>query len=215
MTPAPPTVTRKERLWLACRQKRCCYAPVVVPTGRDVWRIARALDAPLWSFLVYFQAGEARRDAFLLDRTQPPYRLALAKRPGRRTKTPPPCVFLLRTRDGHHRCGLGDRRPVLCRAFPSESLDGVLALHDGGACTCRTWSLTDADLAEELALVAARQAAAAEYCTVVARWNARLLATPEGTAFDFLAFCDFLLTAYDEIAAGGGDPPRGAEADDR
>lgn len=197
-----PTLTLKESLWRACKQKTCCHTAVVIPSGRDVWRIARALDTPPWSFLVYFETDAPRRDAFALDRSARRFRLALAKQPTRRTKRAPPCIFLLRTRTGHHRCGLGELRPMVCRTFPAERIGGVLCLRRDSGCTCRDWVLADVDIAEETALIAARQADAEEYCAVVARWNARVAAAPVEARFDFVAYCQFVLEAYDEIAAG-------------
>lgn len=196
----PPALTQKEALWLACKPKTCCYTPLVIPSGRDVWRIARALDVPPWSFLRYFQAPQPRRDAFVLDRSGREFRLALGKGPTRRATTSPPCCFLLRTRDGAHRCALGDLRPLVCRAFPAAIVDGVLCLRPDSGCRCRTWSLSDVALAEERALVEAAQASSEEYCAVVARWNARVRAAPPEAQFDFLAYCDFLMAAYDESA---------------
>src|SRR5436190_9552256 len=122
-----PELSRKEAIWLACKAKSCCYTPLVVPTGRDVWRIARVLETPPTSFLLYFPTPYARRDAFVLDGSGQEFRVALGKAPSRR-KTAPPCIFLLRTRSGHHRCGLGDLRPLVCRAFPADVADGVLSL---------------------------------------------------------------------------------------
>ena len=196
------TLTRKEEIWLSCKQKTCCYAAFVIPSGRDVWRISRTLDAPPWTFLVYFQAPGPRRDAFLLQPGGPAFRLALAKGASRRTKRPPPCIFLLKTRQGHHRCGLGDGRPSVCKSFPSELVDGVLCVRPDSGCACRVWSLADVDIAEETAAVTLRQAESEEYCAVVARWNARVGAAPPDAQFDFFGFCDFLLETYDALAAG-------------
>lgn len=198
MTSARPARTRKEEVWLACRPKTCCYASVVVPSGRDVWRIARALETPPWSFLIYFPAHGPVRDAFRLG-DGGFYRLALAKRRSRRTKTPPPCTFLLRTRAGDHRCGLGELRPAACRSFPSELRAGVLCVQAEG-CTCRRWALADVEIAEETAAVQQRQAEAEEYCAVVARWNE--LSVGAAAPADFFDYCRFLLAAYDELAAG-------------
>ena len=194
-------LTRKESLWLACKQKTCCHA-VVIPSGRDVWSIARALDTPPWSFLVYFETAASRRDAFALDRSERRFRLALAKQPTRRTKTPPPCIFLLRTRSGQHRCGLGNLRPMVCRTFPSEQVGGVVCLRSDSGCTCREWVLADVDIAEESALIATRQSDAEEYCGVVARWNTQVASAPAEARCDFVAYCQFVLEAYDEIALG-------------
>ena len=197
-TSAPPR-TRKEEVWLACKPKTCCYTSIVVPSGRDIWRIARTLEVPPWSFLVYFGAPEPRRDAFRLGGDGGAYRLALAKQSSRRTKTPPPCTFLLRTRTGNHRCGLGDLRPAACKSFPSELIGGVLCMQAEG-CTCHRWSLTDVDIAEETAAVQVRQAEAEEYCAVVAHWNALVAEAPPDAEPNFFDYCSFLMAAYDDLA---------------
>ncbi len=193
--------TRKEAVWLACAQKMCCYA-AVIPNGGDVWRIAHALETPPWSFLVYFQTSEPRPDAFLLDRSGRQFRLALAKGPrGRSSKRPAPCVFLLKTRHGQHRCGLGDLRPAVCHSFPTELVDGVLCVRPDHGCVCREWSLADVDMAEEIKVLEERQADAERYCQVVALWNRRVLDTPQDAEYDFTGFCTFVLDAYDKLAA--------------
>jgi hypothetical protein len=184
--------------WLACDEKSCCHNSVVIPTGRDVWRIARTLDTPVRSFLMYFPSTGPRRDAFLLDRSGSSYRIALGRGAGRRQ--PPPCIFLLRTRSRQHRCGLGELRPLVCRALPAELAGGVLTLTNDGRCTCRTWVLADVDITEETALVEARQRDAEEYCAVVARWNARVAGAPAGTTISFEEYCAYLIESYDSIA---------------
>ena len=191
-------LTRKEQSWLACKQKTCCYTPLVIPTGRDVWRIARTLDVPPWSFLIYFLSREPRRDAFVLDGTDKEFRVALAKGRTRRRAFPPPCIFLMRTRRGFHRCGLDELRPGVCRAFPGELVDDVLCLRPDHGCTCRAWSLSDVDIGDEVALVQERQADAEEYCGVVARWNEEVR---RGDAnHDFVEYCSYLLDTYDGLA---------------
>jgi hypothetical protein len=192
-------VTAKEAIWLACHAKTCCYTPIVVPSGRDVWRISRALDAPPWSFLKYFSSRTARPDGFALDRSDARFRLALAKRPSTRKRSAAPCIFLLRSRAGAHRCGLGTLRPAACRSFPSELVDGVLCLRDNAGCTCRSWTLADVDIAEETARVEARQAEAVEYHQIVARWNAMVEAAPVDARIDFVAYCEFLRQTYDAL----------------
>jgi Fe-S-cluster containining protein len=215
MSAAAP-IRRKEALWLACAAKSCCYAAVVVPPGRDVWRIARALNAPPWSFLRYFATPSPRGDAFALAGGGPRYRLALGKAPSRRRAKP--CVFLLRTRRGQHRCALGPLRPMACHAFPSELVGGALCVRNDGGCSCRTWTLADVDVAEESATVVAREAEAEEYRAVVAAWNARCAARTGGDgqaeggdgAASFVDYCTYLLETYDRLAVGrdlnGGEP---------
>lgn len=193
--------TRKEATWLACRGKTCCHTAVVVPTGRDVWRISRALDAPPWTFLVYFRAPTPASDTFQLTPEGPPLRLAFAKQVSRRRVTAKPCIFLLRTRDGAHRCSLGALRPGVCRGFPARVIAGLVQLQPELDCTCRRWALADLDLADEMALIRACQAEAAEYAAVVADWNSHLVeTTSSGATIDFLVYCRYLLEAYDQLA---------------
>jgi Fe-S-cluster containining protein len=197
----------KDALWLACKRKTCCYASIVVPSGRDVWRIARALDAPPWSFLRVIGSPEGRPDAFRLVAGGPAYRLVLAKQRSRRAKSMPPCIFLTRTPSGHHRCGLGELRPRSCASFPSELVDGVLCVRNDGGCTCRTWTLADVDLIEETRRVEARQAEAVEYHRVVAIWNARVEAEAPPEGCDFAAYCAYLLDAYDALDCAPAPDP--------
>lgn len=198
-----PVMTAKAATWLACKQKTCCHNTWVIPTGRDIWRIARALQTPPWTFLLYFQAADQRGDCFQLDHSGRQFRLALAKGRPWRKGAPTPCIFLLRTRDGAHRCGLGDLRPSACQAFPSELAGGVLRLRADAGCTCRAWTLADVDIAEEITLVKAREAAGNEYAAVVARWNARFTGAP-AAACTFQDYCAYLLAEYDQLADAAG-----------
>lgn len=189
----------REHRWLTCPSKTCCYAAVVIPAGADVWRIARGLDAPPWSFLMYFETPVARRDAFALDASPRRYRLALAKNPALRQGSNAACVFLLRTRTGHHRCGLGPLRPTGCLAFPLELVDGEVRVQPGHGCECREWSLADVDTAAERPLLEQRLAEAEAYAAIVADWNGEIGRT--GSVRDFTDYCDYLLEAYDRLDA--------------
>jgi hypothetical protein len=202
-----PALTRKQATWLACKAKTCCYAAFVVPSGRDVWRISRTLDAPPWTYLVYFSSPQPRRDAFGLDQSGRRYRLLFAKQASRRRKSPKPCIFLMRARDGVHRCGLGDLRPLGCKAFPAELVDGVVCMQPNTGCACRQWAVTDLEIAEELPILDARQRESEEYCMVVDAWNARVAAAPAGTTFDFADFCRYLLASYDALAGPAVEAP--------
>ncbi len=93
----------KEAVWLACKPKTCCYEAFVLVSGRDVGRIARALDASPSSFLVYFDSPEPDPDAFMLDGSGRLFQMALSKQPSKRRVTLPPCVFLVTTPHGGRR----------------------------------------------------------------------------------------------------------------
>src|SRR5262249_49555482 len=99
-------VSLREATWLACPAKSCCHAAVVVPTGRDVWRIARALEVPPWSFLRYFATPQPTGDAFALDAGERRYRLVPREPDSRKKK--PPCILLTPTRPPPHQAA---RRP--------------------------------------------------------------------------------------------------------
>jgi Fe-S-cluster containining protein len=187
----------RDLLWLGCGPKTCCYTAVVIPTGLDVWRIARGLDVPPWAFMVYFETPVFRRDAFALDRSPRRFRLALGKNPEIRQGAQQGCTFLLRTRTGEHRCGLGERRPMGCRVFPLELSDGVVGIQAHHGCSCRAWSLADVDTSGERALLEQRLAESEAYCETVARWNAEFAATPEEGPRSFVDYCEYLLDVYD------------------
>ena len=138
----------------------------------------------------------------MLDRSGACFRLALGKGAARRKGGQRPCIFLLRTRSGHHRCGLGALRPIVCRAALCGLEDGVLSV-DGEACSCRAWGLADVDLDEEMSLLAARQQDAEEYCQVVARWNEQVMAGGPEECYSVADFCAYLLHSYDQLAAAG------------
>lgn len=191
-------LTRKEATWLACKPKTCCYTSFVLLTGLDIWRISNALDVPPWSFIVYFESPEPRPDAFMLDKSGRQYRLALTKAPSRRKKSPPPCVFLLKTRDGHHRCGLGDLRPQVCKTFPMELADGIVCIPGATGCTCRAWSLADTEIEEEEQMLGVRMSEFSEYCDLVENWNASVMALPDEAQIDFYSYCRFVFQAYEE-----------------
>jgi Fe-S-cluster containining protein len=191
----------KEAIWLTCKQKSCCHATIVL-TGRDVWRIARGLGVPPRSFVMVFASPVARRDAFALDQSERRFRLALAHQPSKRKVTASPCIFLLRTRQRHHRCALGPLRPMLCQSFPSQVTDGILSLQTAD-CTCGKWNLADLDMAAERAQVGTQQDEAEEYCQIVSAWNAQIPPGRDDPQAAFGAFCDYLLSTYDHLARTG------------
>jgi hypothetical protein len=199
----------RETLWLSCAAKTCCYTAAVIPTGTDVHRIARALDLPPPSFLVYFETSVPRRDAFALDRSARRFRWMLAKNPALSLDGRPGCGFLLRTRTGEHRCGLGDLRPVGCRVFPAMLRDGIVSVQPSPGCTCRPWSLADLDTAAERPGLEAGEADGERYGEVVSRWNEAVEREGAGRPRRFDEYCDYVLDAYDLMEAGaaaGGVP---------
>jgi Fe-S-cluster containining protein len=191
-----PALTTRETLWLTCKQKSCCYASLVVVTGRDVWRISRALGAAPWTFLLYFGSPQPMPDSFILDKSGRHYRLALAKGASKRKKLPPPCMFLIKTRDGHHRCGLGELRPQACRTFPLRSAAGMVSVMPDTGCVCRDWTLAEVDVEEEKAGLKARFDEYVEYSSLVETWNRGVMDLPDDDTVDFYQYCEFVMRSY-------------------
>jgi hypothetical protein len=200
----PPS--RKDALFLHCREKTCCSTCIVYPTGHDLWRIATALGVAPWVFSRAEPAADDAPDGFALDRSGRRYRVALSKKP-RRRKGLSPCTFLVSMPDGSACCGLGALRPLACRVFPSAMTAGVLCVADGGACTCRAWSLADVDPEHECELIARDTAAKVFYFKAIAEWNSFVERAAEEPGFSYPDFCRYLLDLYAQRAArlNGGD----------
>jgi hypothetical protein len=165
-------VLTKSEFFLRCREKTCCTSRTVYPTGDEIVRIARTLDAPPWTFTMAVPA-RAADDAFALDTSELRYRAALTKLPAHIAGEH--CIFLLRLSEGTPRCGLGEGRPAPCHTLPAAG------------CTCRDRPANDAGVDESRS----RE----EYAGVVRTWNAYV----EGAGierFAFEDFCRFLLDRY-------------------
>lgn len=182
----------KELLWLDCREKTCCHNTKVIISGKDLWRISRALDVAPWTFVLYCQAEPGAVDGFQLVGAGPSYQLVLAKR-GEVGANGAPCIFLWKLADGHAQCGLGDLRPLACQAYPSLFVDDMLCV-SGHACSCRRWSLVDVDSEKEESLLNEVLEETKEYAELVAAWNESLVLTPYDRTFQ--DFCSFVLDAY-------------------
>lgn len=195
LTDAPSS---RELLWLACREKTCCHTTRVIVSGRDMWRIARAIEAAPWEFTVYGEAVEGAVDGFQLVHGGPAYQVILAKR-GKVGPKGAPCFFLWKLADGHAQCGLGQLRPQVCQSYPALLVDDLLCV-ESSACTCRRWSLLDLDEARDRAQIRQMLAEAEEYSQIVADWNERL--SPGGPARTYPEFCAFVLALYDRLAGG-------------
>ncbi len=185
----PPTPTAKDRRFLACRTKRCCRAGAVTLTDRDLVELCGRLGIAADAFVRAVPAAAPRPDAFALDDGPERYLLVLGKFAPREGEALGRCVFLLGTEGGHHRCGVGDGRPLTCRAFPSVEAGGVVLPDDGGLCDCGGWSPADLDPAEERAVLEELGAARLAYAARVAEWNAGVARRgTRASVADFLAW---------------------------
>jgi Fe-S-cluster containining protein len=184
----PRTASNREAICLGCREKLCCTYYTVTVTARDVWRIIQALQLGVSDFLRYAETADERPGRFLLRPEGPFCDLVLAKRPG---DGPSPCVFLLRTGDGHGVCGLGDLRPGECRAYPVYLRHGLVRLvNDRDGCV-RSWSYAEVDLDHEHARLRGLDAERQEHLRVVAEWNRAVRTDGHQRTFD--EFCAYLV----------------------
>ncbi len=183
-------MTTKERIWLACRDKRCCSYYVVVITFHDLVRIARQFELAPSFFTRYMDAPSDSADAFRLDASERGYHMILAKQP----QTPDglaPCAFLWRLPDGHAQCALGDGRPSICRAYPFLLYGSLLGVAESTGCSCRTWARAQVDGGEERELAQRVEIERAEHRVAVREWNRRMTASTRNHSF--VEYCDFLI----------------------
>jgi Fe-S-cluster containining protein len=185
--------TPRELLWLACKEKACCHAKVVV-TGHDVWRICDALSVKPWDVAVASAAEDGAPDGFQLVRGGRPHQLTLVKRPD----SGGACTFLWKLKDGHAQCGLGGLRPGGCQVYPALLVDGTLCANSS-ACTCRRWSVLDLDGDADRELLGMFAVEQAEYAAIVRRWNDALPEAPDRRTYR--QYCAYLLEAYAMRAA--------------
>jgi Fe-S-cluster containining protein len=178
--------------WLACREKSCCSYFLVYVTGDDAARIARSLAVPPWQITAAIEADASFPDAFALARGMR-YRLALVRTqfPG---EAQPECEFLVHAADGAARCGLGEGRPMPCRSFPAQLVDGEVRYALEG-CTC-DWSDVAIEADRDTALLRAEVHARERYAVVVAQWNAYVDTLERTVDVTHRDFCRFLMDAY-------------------
>jgi Fe-S-cluster containining protein len=174
--------SRRAYTWLSCRDKTCCTRTVTL-TGADIARIAAGLAVEPWHFVGIVRTYADDPAGLAFDAGPDRYVLVL-----QRNGTE--CVFLMRTRSGVGRCGLGEQAPTSCRMFPATVGGGEPGRE---ACTCREW--TDYEIEGE-DTAALRRAAIAEreaWYATVGRWNEFAATAADGA----LTLADVLRYALD------------------
>jgi Fe-S-cluster containining protein len=185
----------KETICLACRQRLCCYHYKVGLTGHDLWRISRALDLSPWEFATYAEAEPDSESAFVLDASGKRYDLVLAKSTEERRYGG--CVFLLKTNDGEHRCGLGELSPDQCHGFPVYFHRGLAGLINDLEGCVRHWSLTEIDIGRERTAHDGYARHADEYAALLRAWNQHVW-NSQPREFGFHELCNYLENRYAE-----------------
>jgi Fe-S-cluster containining protein len=175
----------------------CCYEYVVPLCGADVWALARAQKLPPEQFAVAYTIPETRPETFRLEKGGPMHGLALDKRGKFELKQP--CVFLLDLPGGFRRCGVYADRPLVCRAYPMASRrGGGITLRDKPLCPEGAWPRSEQLRPYWRTTVQGMEMAYDVYAEVVARWNARVEATPGRATMN--EYFSYLMTVYDQLA---------------
>jgi hypothetical protein len=197
---ARSSVPAREAICMSCREKTCCSYYIVSVTGRDACRIMRTLHISPADFLRYWEREQEAPGRFLLAPEGPFCELVLAKRPMPEPLLSP-CVFLLRTSDGHGLCGLGALRPGQCHGYPVFMQGDLIRLVNDSQGCVRTWSYGDLDLERERPLLTRLAADEKEHHGMVADWNRRVRTDRRERGFD--EFCAYLVNrcAEEETAA--------------
>jgi Fe-S-cluster containining protein len=166
--------------------------------GRDIWLITRQQRLSPEQFTVAHPLPGPHPEGFRLEDGGRLYALALDKRG--RYRLNQPCVFLLSLPGGHDRCGVYAHRPVACRSYPMVTRDGAIGFREAALCPPGAWSPTEPERPRWREVVEQGAVEFDTYAEVVARWNARVGATP-GHRFALGEYFGYLLSAYTQIAA--------------
>jgi len=186
---------QKQAICSGCRSRMCCYHYRVSVSGYDVWRISQTLDVPAVQFVAYAPADAESPTAFRLAPDGEGYELVLAKTPDPRRHGG--CVFLVKTRSGIHRCGLGELQPEACAIYPAFiQEDGLLrVVHDPDGCW-RSWSAHELDPERDRRRLETHAEHQREYEAIVREWNARVARVDrESGSGDFIGFIENRYTA--------------------
>lgn len=176
-----------------CEPRSCCYHYRVHLTGDDLFRIASLLDLAPEQFVTWVETPSDDPEGFALDASGDRYALVLAKSSDPRRFGG--CVFLVRSNDGAHRCGLDDLKPSQCALYPAYVHEGMVRVINNPAGCWRTWSVAELDVATEhqRADYYAEQKVQYQHC--IKAWNERVTNYPN-RQFEFREFCDHVQNHY-------------------
>lgn len=186
---------QKQAICADCLSRMCCYHYRVTITGFDLWRISQTLDIPAAQFVAYAPAGPESDSGFQLVAGGECYELVLSKTADVRRHGG--CVFLVKTRSGIHRCGLGELQPDACAIYPAYiQEDGLLrVVNDPDGCW-RSWSAHELDPERERRRFENYARHQKEYAEIVSQWNERVAHSQrEYGSGDFTGFLENCYTA--------------------
>jgi Fe-S-cluster containining protein len=166
--------------------------------GHDIWLITREQRLSPEQFTVAHPLPGPHAEGFRLADDGRFFALALDKRGPFQLKRP--CVFLVSLPGGHERCGIYSHRPVACRAYPMVMRDDAIAFRERPLCPPDAWPDGEPSRPRWREAVGELRMRFDTYAEVVARWNARVAATP-GHRFTLGEYFGYLLSVYAQIAA--------------
>jgi Fe-S-cluster containining protein len=176
----------------------CCRSYVVPLDGYDVWRISHGQRLDPADFCVALARDAEQPGTFRLTADGPTFILMLEKQG--KLEVNRPCVFLMHLDGGHARCGIYEQRPSACRAYPMEMKPEGMALLDRRLCPPDSWPEDEPRKRPWRHAVLRANLQWVVYAEVVARWNARVAASPH-LSFALGEYYSYLLNVYERLAA--------------
>jgi Fe-S-cluster containining protein len=178
----------------------CCRDYIVPVFGQDVWRIATGQRLGPEQFVVaYPQLREVHLDAFRLQKDGYWFGLMLDKRGT--LKAGSPCVFLVDLAGGHSRCGIYGQRPSACQVYPMVAWSGIVAERQDSLCPTGAWGVADIVRPGWRGALQGLRMQLDVYGEVVARWNARVDASPADKEYVLAELLAYVMNVYDRLAA--------------
>ena len=181
---------QKQAICSGCQSRMCCYHYRVTITGFDLWRISQTLDVSAAQFVTYAPAASESDSGFQLVADGERYELVLTKTADRWRHGG--CVFLVKTRGGIHRCGLGELQPDACAVYPAYvQEDGLLRVANDPDGCWRSWSVHELDPEHERRRFESYAQHQSEYAKIVGEWNERVAQSQREDGFgDFTGFLE-------------------------
>jgi Fe-S-cluster containining protein len=120
----------------ACPACTCCFGMRAEVTGFDVVRLVDALGVDAIALVEASPDPVTTETSFYLDTAGDAFIAVL-----RRRADPFRCSLLVGPLgDGAYRCGVYAHRPLVCRAYPFELVDGAIGLRSPVRCPAGAWT---------------------------------------------------------------------------
>jgi len=186
----------------------CCRSYVVPVNGYDIWLISTRERLNPEEFIVAYPLPKKNAESFHLSKDGFNCALALAKKGEFAIERD--CTFLVQLGGGHARCGIYEHRPGACRTYPMTLFRNAVIQRKDSRCPPNAWSEEAKRWPSWRVSLKRMDMTFDVYHEVVARWNARVDQSPEGTTYPLTTYLNYLMNVYDRL--GQLDAQLGEEA---